>query len=497
MCGLIGAAGELSHPIRTQVFKDMMDVCQVRGRDSTGVIKVDKNLDYTWVKQVGPPNVLYDSRTYENAIERGVESSILIAHTRHKTVGDVSIKNAHPFDFDEQGICGVHNGTLQSAYKLDGYHHQKVDSEVLYNHLAINGPEETFNKTEGAWACVWWNDKEKTLNFIRNDQRPLWFTWSDDMKMMFWASEVWMFSVIARKVKLWDGGEEKQKYVELPINTLWSFRINPKATGKEKLMRLRAPRKIDPFVRPTYSYNQNGMGFHGFNHNRNNQVNHWREQSPGVHVRDKENEPQTKETAGQTTKESQGGSVVRPFASAGPSEEVKKKVLDDTINDLFGLADEAKTTPISNVSYLNTSARSSVSGQDSPSSKRSARNVLSLPDKNSKATPQSGSGAGSDLLGASSEKTKSSNQSTNPRSLCKGVSFRKVAGIDYITDNRTKDEFTFEDFYMNTGGVCSCCKEFFNTNLSNVGEILDKNTVLCKTCLENPADRVLITAAGK
>ena len=494
MCGLIGAAGDLTHTVRTQIFKDMMDVCQVRGRDSTGVIKVDKNLDYTWVKQVGPPNVLYDSRTYENAIERGVDSSILIAHTRHKTVGDVSIKNAHPFDFDEQGICGVHNGTLQQTHRLDGYTYQKVDSEILYNHLALNGPEETFNKTEGAWACVWWNDREKTLNFIRNDQRPLWFTWSEDMKMMFWASEVWMFAVIGRKVKLWDGGEEKQKYVELPINTLWSFRINPKATGKEKLMRLRAPRAIDPFVRPVYRPNPNGMGFHGGN-NVNRWKDDWKQDSPGVYTR-KKDEPETKASS-KPDEQDKGGLVVRPFVQ-GPLPETPKKVLNDAINDLFGLEDEGTTTPISNVSYLNTSLRSSASPTDSKNSKRSVRNVLSLPAKNSKSNQQNGSDACCDSHGESSGKTKSStSQSPNQLSLCKGVSFRRVVGVDYITDNRTKEEYSFEDFYMNTGGICSCCKEFFKVNLSNVGEFLDKNTVLCKTCLESPSDRVLITAAGK
>ena len=492
-CGLIGVAGELTHLVRTQLFKDMLDVCQVRGRDSTGVIKVDKDLDYTWVKQIGAPNVLYESRTYENAIEKGGESSILIGHTRAKTIGEVSVKNAHPFDFEEQGICGVHNGTLQGTSKLDGYQYQKVDSEVLYNHLALNGPEDTFSKAEGAFACVWWNDKEKTLNFIRNDQRPLWFTWSEDMKMMFWASEIWMFGVIGRKVKLWDGGEEKQKYVELPLNTLWSFRINPKASGKEKLMRLRVPKAIAPFVRPVYNYQRTtgGMGFHGASYH-STPVNRWREILPGLHVRS--NESETKTEGATTTSSTQGGSVVRPFQ--GPTPEAQKVALNDSITELFGLEDGETSTPISNVSYLNISARSSASGRGSANTKRSTRNVLSLPGATTKTSPQSNNDIGSALPSSSCERTKNS-ISQSSRLLCKGVSFREVAGISYITDNRTKDEYTFDEFYMNTGGVCSCCKEFFKVNLSSVGEFLDKNTVLCKTCLESPKDAVLITAAGK
>lgn len=501
MCGLIGAAGDLTHAIRGQVFKDMLDVCQVRGRDSTGVIKVDQDLDYTWVRQIGPPNVLYESPVYENTIERGSPASILVAHTRHKTIGEVSVKNAHPFDYVDQGICGVHNGTLQMTYKLDGHAHNKVDSDILYNHLALNGPEETFNKTEGAWACVWWNDKEKTVNFIRNDLRPLYFTWSEDMKIMFWASEIWMFGVISRKVKLWDGGEDKKKYIELPINTLWSFRVNPKATGKEKIITLRTPKVIVPFERPTY---QGGMriGFHGgswYGNNRNH-VQRWREESPGHHVRE-EAKSETEKKDGAEDK-AKGGSVVRPF----PQVDHDKKVLNDSLEGIFGFREEETNTPMSNVAFLNTSAKRSGTSQEQTNTKQSSRKTLSLPGTSSKSSRQKGSDVLSGLPGGSSLTTSSSTsqKKSNPNSfrqsnrvLCKGVSFREVVGVSYITDNRTKEEYSFEEFYLNTGGFCSCCKEFFKVNLRNVGEFLDKKTVLCTTCLENPADRVLIQAANE
>lgn len=40
MCGIVGIAGKITHQAKNVVFKDFLDVCQVRGRDSTGVIKV-------------------------------------------------------------------------------------------------------------------------------------------------------------------------------------------------------------------------------------------------------------------------------------------------------------------------------------------------------------------------------------------------------------------------------------------------------------------------
>ena len=123
-----------------------------------------------------------------------------------------------------------------------------VDSEVMYAHLAKHGAQETFSTIEGAFACVWWNDKEKTLNFIRNSERPLYFTWSEDCRMMFWASEPWMFAAVERKVKLWDGGKDKKKIIPLPENQLWSFKINANAKGDEKVLNMRPVKKISPAV---------------------------------------------------------------------------------------------------------------------------------------------------------------------------------------------------------------------------------------------------------
>lgn len=452
--------------------------------------------------------MLYDSKVYEQVVEKGGEAAILIGHTRKKTIGEVSIKNAHPFDFADEGICGVHNGTLNGTARLDGHDWKKVDSEILYEHLSKNGPEDTFNRTEGAWACVWWNDRDKTLNFIRNNERPLYFTWSKDMEMMFWASEIWMFGAIRRRIDLWDGGEDKTIYHALPINTLWSFKVNPKATGKEPLMRLAAPKVIDLFERPTPA-TRTVIGFHGgtsYHHNQNNRshlgqrVNRWREESPGNHVRNDDSKAtKALEDKSKEQSKAKGGEVTDPFPLA-------KTGLNDAINDLFGLEDGEKTTPIANVNFLTTSAKRTGSNRDSQSSKRSKRKTLSLPamlsrdsQRNSNVVPLFGSEQSSKTILNSTSKDSLTNHNNSPQSsirmLCKGVSFRKVAGINYITDNRTKDEYTFEDVYMHTGGICSCCKEFLHTDLSNVGEFLSKNMVLCKTCLDDPSEKVLIKSS--
>jgi|GEM_PF-5133668 len=466
MCGLVGMAGDISYQAVSTVFKNMLDVAQVRGRDSTGVIRVDKDLDYTWAKQVGPPNWLYESRVYENTIEKA-DTCVLIGHTRSKTVGDVNVKNAHPFDYPDEGICGVHNGTLRSYSHLDGYTFQKVDSEVLYNHLSKNGAAETFNDIDGAWACVWWDDNEKTLNFIRNDQRPLWFTWSKDGKTMFWASEPWMFGAVATKIELWDGGEQKKVYIELPINQLWSFRIHPKAKGDEKFVTIKPPVIIE---KKKKEFGHGGTWRHG-----QGSASHWERQNDGTYIRP---------TPGNNLGTNKGGEVANPFQAA------RELLLDDPLpRNLSDGVDEGTNSCMSNVHFLNTSVHSSDSTIASRSSRDSARSTLSLPARNSITSLPKPKDEHSDDTAMSCSSSRK-----GMLRLLTGVSFREVSGIKYITNNTTKDEWSEGIFMANTSGFCTFCKEKVD-DIRQVGEILDKNSFLCVSCLKEPKGNPIGEAA--
>ncbi len=487
MCGIVGAAGDLPHSFRAQVFKDFLDVCQVRGRDSTGVVKVSKgDQNYDWCKATGSPSYLYDGRQYEQRIESG-DASVLIGHCRAKTIGEVSSKNAHPFDFPEQGICGVHNGTLRNHYRFPNHKHNMVDSEVMYGFLAENGPQETFSTLEGAWACVWWNDKEKTLNFIRNDQRPLYFTWSEDSRMMFWASEPWMFAAVERKIKLWDGGKKKEKIIPLPVDTLWSFKINPAAKGDEKVLNMRPAKKIASV--PEKKANTYACG-----------------RTPTVigkpHSNDRwEYDPVTKTSR---RVETTGGEVKNPFlarihekypgwdqlsAVAKASlirrerEARKNEPLNDQISDLFGLTkDDPTASDLSNVAFLNTSALSSDSTKQVTSTTKPRKPLISLPGKNSNRSQQ---GSNVVPLGEQKNCCASSKSMKTTLQLKSGVSHRVVAGIEYISDKKTSKEWTSTEFIYNTNGICCFCKTQVQ-DIFEVGEILDESNFICETCLSEP-----------
>jgi predicted glutamine amidotransferase len=452
MCGIVGMAGKIDLLAQNTIFKNLLDVCQLRGRDSTGVVKVNQKSDqYTWVKQVGNPNYLYDHKRYANSIEGGTTASALIGHCRSKTVGEVSIANAHPFDFEEEGICGVHNGTLQRYHNLSSYKAPMTDSEALYGHLAAHGAEKTFSTLEGAFACVWWDNKEGTLNFFRNSHREMWFTWDKATETMFWASEPWMFGAVSRSKELWDGGENKEQFIILPENTLWSFKINAQAVGKDPCIVMKPPVMIPPYVAPVATATK-------VYHYHNQKFNEYQR---GVSTARK------------------GGEVVNPFLRRVRKnhpdwEFLPFKRVCEIIRNAFMKENMKNTQELKAVSSpLSVKPAGLLTGPDV--SRFSTKKTTLSPVKSLEASPISGNVVKFDA-----------SKSFSPP-LKEGVSYRQVAGEKYITDNKTKDEYKLSQFLKDTGEACHFCKAS-HENVP-IGEIISPASYLCKLCIEIPTEK--------
>ncbi len=465
MCGIVGMAGKINLLAKNTLFKDMMDVCQIRGRDSAGVIKVrdDADQSYTWVKAVGPPSNLFDYRKYESEIERG-DAVALIGHTRSRTVGDINLKNAHPFDYPDEAIVGVHNGTLREHHTLDGHVYGKVDSDILYGHLAKNGAEETFNVVKGAYACVWWDGTKKTLNFIRNNERPLWFTWSKDMEMMFWASEIWMFGAIERKLDLWNGVKDdgEGKYIQIKPHSWWAFTINPKAVKDEAILTMKPQRTIEPKAEPVrYTGNYGVQG--GKSWTRDPLDGDWK--------------PNT------------GGEVTNPF---------RVNNLDDEVEDILpwtaegppphldlkatiGNPVESGNTNIGNVSFMKNSVKDSASPTDTSSSPRFPKKILCLPPKNLQNSPPISKSKPLGELKTSPGNIVSLSEQRKPPLLPVSVREVKKVGM-FIRDNLKGIEYSVEEFEQNTKGICCHCKEPVG-DLSEVHEFINERNFICTTCV--------------
>lgn len=191
MCGHVGVAGEITKKDE-DIFKQLLIVDSLRGTDSTGVAAISRYLQPIVAKSVGNPFELFDRKSFDTAM-RSINRA-LIGHNRFSTVGNSTVNNAHPFEFET--IIGAHNGTLTNKWAFDEGNSFDVDSQALFNHIDKKGLRDAINIAKGAYALVWWDKMKESINFLRNSERTLWMTRSDDGKVIYWASELGMLELV-------------------------------------------------------------------------------------------------------------------------------------------------------------------------------------------------------------------------------------------------------------------------------------------------------------
>jgi hypothetical protein len=223
MCGIVGAAGNLVHKDLT-VFKQLLSANTFRGAHSTGVanIPVSKTVE----PKIGKGLVEgWDALNYK-PIDSVVSTNahILIGHGRHATRGGINRANAHPF-FVEDSVVGCHNGTLEELHGagkfMEDVNDFGTDSEAALTAIARLGAKEALEKFIGAWAFVWYDYKDNTLNFTRNDKRPLTLAYNEDsFSEIFWASERKMLDWVLSRNKVYG-----MKYYDIEPCTVLSFKM--------------------------------------------------------------------------------------------------------------------------------------------------------------------------------------------------------------------------------------------------------------------------------
>lgn len=189
MCGLVGIAGALEHRDE-RLMKNLLLFDVLRGEHSTGLAAVRNGGSVETIKLNSHPLDLFQMLRF-GAVLSANSSMAFIGHNRLATKGKVTSYNAHPFTFDH--ITGAHNGTLDpsSHFDLEGLAEEKfdVDSQAIFAAIAKVGIEEVSKVLRGAYALVWHDSKEGTLNFFRNKERPFWYGFTSDFKKLVWASE--------------------------------------------------------------------------------------------------------------------------------------------------------------------------------------------------------------------------------------------------------------------------------------------------------------------
>lgn len=269
MCGLVGIAGKLGYGDEA-VMKHLLWLDYWRGPHSTGMAALRNNGDCLISKIPSHPLDLFDTKRFTTALS-GSQSSVFLGHNRLATKGAVNHVNSHPF---RQGdIVGAHNGTLSVVSHLDLEEQLDetftVDSEAIFAHIHAFGAAKTIPLLQGAWALTYIDTAKGTLNFIRNDQRPLWYAMSEDYNKLFWASEWEMihYSLLApaQKPKLLKDAQGCS-FFPFEIDTHYTFDLDKlqKATSRVKPVIQKLEGKEEPVADTlpfTAGFNQDWNNF--------------------------------------------------------------------------------------------------------------------------------------------------------------------------------------------------------------------------------------------
>lgn len=220
MCGLAARFADFMNDNDKKAFNELLFLNMTRGKDSTGVFSLKHHNvggDYMvpFVKAPIMSPLLLQSNLFHRVVAGKTYG--FIGHCRAATLGNVTGANAHPFTSEDGNIIGVHNGTLTGSWAMkDKY---ETDSEAIFNIIANDGLE-ALKKVYGAYALIWWNLKEKSLNIFRNAERTLYI----DSRYKTWtvASERWMIEKAVPPVANAANNAEM-----VPVHTHLKFTLEP------------------------------------------------------------------------------------------------------------------------------------------------------------------------------------------------------------------------------------------------------------------------------
>ena len=207
MCGLFGAITSHNFTLtELETLTELGVVSTIRGQDSTGVATVQRaKKGRLEIKQKHtldvPAAFMYDKATQTMMKDK----FLVMGHARAATYGAVNLTNAHPIH--EGRFIGCHNGSIwhYAPPKVD--EHKLTDSRLLYRAMHAEGTIAALKKvgTSGAYALTYIDTHQRTLNLIRNKERPLFLMHTKGRTLTLWASEYRFLDMVSMGSTLsWD-----------------------------------------------------------------------------------------------------------------------------------------------------------------------------------------------------------------------------------------------------------------------------------------------------
>jgi len=195
MCGIFGFAKTNSFQTSKQidtlqkVFTNLAEESVIRGEDSTGISIINPNSRRTFKSIVASDKIVKHDTWQSNILDRiNIDTTIAIGHVRLATHGEVTKRNAHPFEIGN--VLGAHNGviynynTLAKKYAKD----IQVDSEVIFAYLNNMRDTDALEQLEGDYAISYVKDSNRTLHLARESSRPCSLAYWKKARILFWAS---------------------------------------------------------------------------------------------------------------------------------------------------------------------------------------------------------------------------------------------------------------------------------------------------------------------
>lgn len=255
MCGIVGyiTTGDKEFEnTRRGFLKYALMLDTLRGRDSTGVISVNKKFTVKSFKGTVTGYRMATDKKFDEQVPNGW---CAIGHNRSATIGEVTLDNAHPFTFGQ--VTLVHNGTLaRDGDSLPSYDKTlEVDSMQIALSLSAVVPKkahEVLAQINGDFCIVWTDRRDRSINMARNRGRPMHLGLNFDRTMLVFMSDGDHLSVLTKGLN----------GTNASINNIYSLDTHHQL--KWKLGSLK-PEDIpfDPFRYPPYrggTTNHYGMG---------------------------------------------------------------------------------------------------------------------------------------------------------------------------------------------------------------------------------------------